>query len=109
MSENMITPISSIRPTDAGTQPKVSGIVPLETSVAQKSGTPEQDKVPAQNENESAPENQLSNVSIYFRVNAENQELTVFVVDRASKRVLRSIPASEFYKLQAGDLLKLTA
>lgn len=50
-----------------------------------------------------------SNVSIHFRLDDQTNDLTVFVVDRKTKRVLRSIPASELHKLQAGDLLKLTA
>jgi uncharacterized FlaG/YvyC family protein len=50
-----------------------------------------------------------SNVSIHFRLDDETHELTVFVVDRKTKRVIRSIPASELHKLQAGDLLQLTA
>ena len=48
-------------------------------------------------------------VSIHFRIDNETNELTVFVVDRKTKRVVRSIPASELHKLQAGELLKLTA
>jgi hypothetical protein len=50
-----------------------------------------------------------SNVSIHFRLDDKTNELTVFVVDRKTKRVIRSIPASELHKLQAGELLKLTA
>ena len=50
-----------------------------------------------------------SNVSIHFRLDEKTNELTVFVVDRKTKQVLRSIPASELQKLQAGDLLQLTA
>jgi uncharacterized FlaG/YvyC family protein len=42
-------------------------------------------------------------------VDEETQQLTVFLVDKATRRVIRSIPASELNKLQAGDLLKLTA
>ena len=35
--------------------------------------------------------------------------LAVFVVDRENKKILRTIPASEFSKLNAGEILQLTA
>ncbi len=50
----------------------------------------------------------LANVSIHFRVDGETSNVTVFLVDRKTKKVLRSIPANELQKLQIGDLLKLT-
>ena len=49
------------------------------------------------------------NVVVRFRVDHQTNDVTVFIVDRASKRVLRSIPPEEVGKLQAGDLLELTA
>jgi uncharacterized FlaG/YvyC family protein len=41
-------------------------------------------------------------------VDAKTKDVTVFVVDRSSKKVLRSIPASELAKLSSGDLVSLT-
>ena len=70
--------------------------------------TSDQDKSSKPVQAESEQLDSSANISVNFRINDDN-ELTVFIVDRSSKRVLRSIPASEFYKLQAGDLLKLTA
>ncbi|HEX2998060.1 MAG TPA: flagellar protein FlaG [Anaerolineales bacterium] len=62
-----------------------------------------------QTEAAAAQTGSASNVSIHFQLDDKTHELTLFVVDRKSKRVLRSIPASELHKLKAGDLLKLTA
>lgn len=50
-----------------------------------------------------------SDVVLKFQVNEDTNEITVFLVDRASKQVLRSIPPDEVTKLKAGDLLKLSA
>ena len=50
----------------------------------------------------------LANVSIHFRVDDKTNNVTLFLVDRKTKKVLRSIPANELQKLQIGDLLKLT-
>jgi uncharacterized FlaG/YvyC family protein len=42
-------------------------------------------------------------------VNEETKQVTVYVVDRESKRVIRSIPPDELNNLQAGDLVELLA
>lgn len=49
-----------------------------------------------------------SDVYLKFNVDEANN-ITVYVIDRASKRVLRSIPPNDVNKLKAGDLLKLLA
>jgi uncharacterized FlaG/YvyC family protein len=51
----------------------------------------------------------LSDIAIHFNIDDETNHLIVIVTDRQTGCVLRTIPASEFEKLQAGDLLKLTA
>jgi uncharacterized FlaG/YvyC family protein len=51
----------------------------------------------------------LANISIHFNVDDETNRLVVTVTERKSGRVIRTIPASELEKMQAGDLLKLTA
>jgi hypothetical protein len=50
-----------------------------------------------------------SDVCLKFRVDKDTNAITVFVVDRASDRVLRCIPPDELQKLNAGDLVKLVA
>lgn len=44
-----------------------------------------------------------------FMVDSKTNDITVYVVDRASHRVMRSIPPSDVNNLKAGDLLKLLA
>jgi uncharacterized FlaG/YvyC family protein len=41
-------------------------------------------------------------------VDRQTKHITVFIVDRESKRVLRSIPPEELNKLQPGDLVEMT-
>ena len=50
-----------------------------------------------------------SDVMLKFRVDDKSKQITVFVVDKTSRRVLRTIPPDEVNKLKAGDLLKLLA
>ena len=109
MSETSIKPISGVRLTPSNPPVRAQSPNPADSMTVSKPSTPEQNKTLQHSEKKSAPANDLSNISIHFRVNEDSNELTVFIVDRKSKRVLRSIPASEFYKLQADDLLKLTA
>lgn len=109
MSENSITPISSVRPIDSGLPVRATGLSPAETVAAHKSDSSSQEQAPRLKKSEPRVSGDLSNVSIHFRIDDETEKVTVFVIDRKTKRVLRSIPASELSKLKAGDLLKLTA
>jgi len=107
MSENSINPISNVRlDSVSGTLPKAP-VTPAPG--APKTEPTDHDKLSTQMESEIEQANASSNVSVHFRVNDDTNELTVFVVDRNSHRVLRSIQISEFYKMQAGELLKLAA
>jgi uncharacterized FlaG/YvyC family protein len=108
MSETSITPISSVQPADSGLPARLLAVT-TEVVKVNKPESPSQETRPKEVGSESTLADNLSNVSIYFRTDNKTSEVTIFVVDRDSKRVLRSIPASELQKLQAGDLLKLTA
>jgi uncharacterized FlaG/YvyC family protein len=136
MSKNSINPIGAVQPVEAGTASHAQ--VRTEASGASKPGAPAQVKAatptqvdalaqvdaaaaakpaaqpeskPAKRDDEKSalPVGNGSDITIHFRVDEETKDLTVFIVDRESKRVLRSIPSDELNKLSAGDLLKLTA
>jgi len=129
MSDTSINSISSVLPVqmpvqvDAVAAPKpgapaqakpaaqvqAEALAQSEASEAPRLGAPAEPKPARVDDKSTLPISNGSNVSIHFRVDEETNELTVFVVDQTSKRVLRSIPASELQKLQAGDLLRLTA
>jgi uncharacterized FlaG/YvyC family protein len=109
MNDSSIKPISSVRPSEAGTTAKPLVTSQAEAAVTQKPAGSEPEAPVKPIEVDSAKGENHSNVSIHFRLDDKTNELTIFVVDRKTKRVLRSIPASELHKLQAGDLLKLTA
>ena len=122
MSENTINPISSIRSSEARAPDRMPDRTPAASQVefaipttavmqtkAIATAFAEQEKTPAAKQSVSAPSGALADISLHFQVDSKTKELTVFIVDRKSKKVLRSIPADELNKLQAGDLLKLTA
>jgi hypothetical protein len=76
---------------------------------APKAGAPDQPKPAKVEEKPAIPVNNGDNVSIHFRVDQKTNSITVFIVDRETKRVLRSIPPEEINKLQTGDLLEIMA
>lgn len=101
MNETSISPISSVRRPESVTPVKY--IVPDKAEPV--SAEPEKPIQPIENESDQA--RSMSNVSIHFNVDDETNRLVVIVTERDSGRVIRTIPASEIEKLQAGDLLKL--
>ena len=109
MSDTTIKSINSVQPTDSGALYKSHDTTSGQAVDVQKLPSSEQETPSVQEEKNIAVKNDLAKISLHFSVDDETQELTVFIVDRSSKRVLRSIPPNELYKLQAGDLLKLTA
>ena len=109
MKETLINPIGSVRPPDSGISPKMPVSAHADTAASHESAVTPTDRSAKQTEATSSQSGSGSDVSIHFRLDDKTNELTVFVVDRQTKRVLRSIPASELHKLQAGELLKLTA
>jgi len=102
--------INAISPTRAVESPDVLARAPAPVETETSSVPVPEQQAPKQMESASASiVSNFSEVSLQFRIDEKTKDVTVFVVDRNSKRVLRSIPASELAKLQAGDLLKLTA
>lgn len=49
------------------------------------------------------------NVRLHFKVDPETHDITVLLVDTASKKVVRTIPPEELQKLNEGDLVELLA
>lgn len=49
----------------------------------------------------------LPDVSLHFKIDAKTNDVTVFVLDKNTKKVLRTIPPEELAKLRQGELLEL--
>jgi hypothetical protein len=127
MSDYSINSISSVRPAaaDAATAPKF-GLPGAGEEAPAKPGVPASaaaaENSPAARlaaqaaaaaQEKAAPKPALpvklgGDVAVRFRVDRQTNDVTVFIVDRVSKRVLRSIPPEEVGKLHAGDLFELT-
>ncbi len=57
----------------------------------------------------SPPQPRNADVVLRFNVDRDTREVTVYVMDRASRQVLRTIPPDELNNLKAGDLIELLA
>ena len=60
-------------------------------------------------EKKALPINNMDSVMIRFSVDEKTKNITVYVIDKVSKRVVRAIPPEDLNKMQAGDLLQLLA
>ncbi len=109
MNESSIKPISRVQPSEVNTLSKMQPPAPADTVSQTRLMAARHEKAQAEAKNEIAQLDSLVNFSIHFRVDDKTDNITVFLVDRKSKKVLRSIPASELQNIQIADLLKITA
>jgi uncharacterized FlaG/YvyC family protein len=108
MDPSSIQPIGSVQQADNSAISKLTATVQSDTLAQHRPAIVRPEKPQPEVETAATQENSLENVSIHFRLDDKTNTVTIFLVDRKSKKVLRSIPASELQKMQIGDLLKLT-
>ena len=49
----------------------------------------------------------LSNISLQFKIDSKTNVITVLILDKASRKVIRTIPPDELADLRQGDLVEL--
>jgi uncharacterized FlaG/YvyC family protein len=108
MDPSSIQPIGSVQQADNSAISKLTATVQSDTLDQHRPAIVHSEKPQPEVETAVTQENSLENVSIHFRLDDKTNTVTIFLVDRKSRKVLRSIPASELQKMQIGDLLKLT-
>ena len=109
MNERSVNPIASVRPAETGMYSRINIFDKEEAGIL--NGNPSTDTNPLTQNAELQNDftKNLSNISIHFNVDDETNHLVVVVTERKSGHVIRTIPASELEKMQAGELLKLAA
>ena len=55
------------------------------------------------------PVNPMTDLSLKFQVDAETRDVTILLLDRATRKVVRTIPPDEMQKIDPGELLSLFA
>lgn len=108
MNELTIQPVSKVE-ADAGAQALRVLLSPSSAYQAGKLPSPAGTSADKSSEKGSPAGKPFSDVFLKFQLNQETNDVTVFVVDRASRQVVRTIPPDEITKLQAGDLVELLA
>jgi hypothetical protein len=53
------------------------------------------------------PANPFQDVSIKFKVDAKTNDVTIMILDRATRKVVRTIPPEEMNRMDPGELLEL--
>ncbi len=115
MSDNMISTASSVDLSLAASQAEVASYV--KASSSEKASNVE-NKEPvrsteAKGNTETSAEgnvvNPLSDFTLEFQVDESSKDVTVYILDRASHEVVRTIPPEELNNLNPGDLLQLFA
>jgi uncharacterized FlaG/YvyC family protein len=109
MNETTVKPIGGVRAAEMSVLARVMVSEKAENSAARERAGSEAERVTKAPETEKEQFKPVSNISIHFNVDEETNRLIVIVSERDSGRVIRTIPASELEKMQAGDLLKLNA
>jgi uncharacterized FlaG/YvyC family protein len=115
MSDNMISTASSVDLSLAASQAEVASYV--KASSSEKTSNIES-KEPARTTEakakaETSPEanviNPLADFTLEFQVDESSKDVTVYILDRTSHEVVRTIPPEELNNLNPGDLLQLFA
>ncbi|PKO15728.1 MAG: hypothetical protein CVU39_09400 [Chloroflexi bacterium HGW-Chloroflexi-10] len=114
MSDNSVTPISRVEPEAAAN--RAVQVQSMKTEAARSSQEAQEVKQAAEMQSRHASESKpaleapkTSDIGLKFTVNEETKQVTVYVIDRATSRVIRSIPPDELNNLKAGDLVELLA
>jgi uncharacterized FlaG/YvyC family protein len=109
MSENDISSLS-LGGYSLPTRLSQPGFQPASQAVSQASSmTQESDRRTKSNSpvDRDASSRTKSDVSLEFKVDPDNQDVTVLILDKKSRKVIRTIPPEELSKLREGDLVEL--
>lgn len=114
MSDNITSPASSVDLSLAASQAgmasyvqassgrsfNVEGVEPARSSEAKSAKEPN---------SEAAVVNPLADFTLEFQVDETTNDVTVYILDRNSREVVRTIPPEKLSNLNPGDLLQLFA
>jgi uncharacterized FlaG/YvyC family protein len=126
MAENLLPTVGAVPPigesVDGARAARIAGELPavkFDAALTQAEAKPEVKPEPKPENKAKEPAADLPklvpsqegyhNVRLHFRVDPKTHEVTVLMVDKASHRVIRSIPPEEIGKLKEGDLVELFA
>jgi uncharacterized FlaG/YvyC family protein len=115
MSNNIISTASSVDLSLVASQAEVASYV--KASSNEKTNNVEgsepvhatEAKAKAETSSEASAVNPLADFTLEFQVDESSKDVTVYILDRSSHEVVRTIPPEELNHLNPGDLLQLFA
>ena len=72
-------------------------------------GKPETSPKPTDPKPAEKPAAQVVDISLRFRVDPNTNDVTIFILNRSSRQVVRTIPPEEMASLSPGEILQLFA
>lgn len=117
MPDNLLPPIARPGAYETRHDANVAGAAGTEraalnhapASAAERAAQPQAKPAPPAEQAAASAPQPMANVRLHFKVDPQTHEVTVVLVDTASKKVVRTIPAEELQKLKEGDLVELLA
>ncbi|MEN6300578.1 MAG: flagellar protein FlaG [Anaerolineaceae bacterium] len=114
MSDNITSTTSSVDLSLAASQAGMAPFVQASSNKAsnvesQEPSRPNEAQVKPESSSDTAVVNNLVDFSFEFKVDKATNDITVYILDRASHEVVRTIPPEELMNLNPGDLLQLFA
>lgn len=115
MSENIVPNIGRVE-LDPAKSLDQTGSAQLLQSATSRSRLPDmqsgvQGKVEAKGDGEvkfeKAPSNPAMDISLKFKIDEETNAVTILILDKASRQVVRTIPPEDMTKMEPGELLEL--
>lgn len=114
MSDNIISTASSVDLSVVASQAEVASYVKVSSSKPAKVegkevGQATDTEAKSETDSKASVSNPIANFSLEFQVDDTTNDVTIYVVDRASHEVVRTIPPEELNNLNPGDLLQMFA
>lgn len=114
MSDNITSPASSVDLSLAASQAGMASYVQASSGKSfnvegVESTRASETKSRMESESEAAVVNPLADFTLEFQVDETTNDVTVYILDRNSHEVVRTIPPEELTNLNPGDLLQLFA
>ena len=122
MSENSVNPIGRIEIDLSGFTQLSQAVQPQQQAPAKSNGGEEAVVARAENQvklNEAkaaeprpdkpAPQNPMVDISLKFQVDPQTNDVTILILNRASRQVVRTIPPEDMTKMGPGEIVQLFA
>ncbi|KPL84110.1 hypothetical protein SE15_02725 [Thermanaerothrix daxensis] len=90
-----------------GRVPVESGASPQKPLTVEAHNEARSEDVPARGSGTFSPARSSAEIALRFQVDPQTRQVTVFVLDKTHRHVIRTIPPEEMARLRAGEIIDL--